>query len=100
MAAYSVSGNSTEIKKCGSDMQRLAGDLDNVLRKTDTAVDNMESNGFVGGAAEQLTSIYEELSADLKKYAKKFRVMGENIEKSGKNLEQVDLAAKSSLVRK
>ena len=100
MAGFSVQGNHAEIKKCGKDMQNLATELSTLLKSTDTSVENMEKSGFAGGPAEQLTSIYTELSADLKKYLKRFTVLGENLEKSGMNLEQVELNAKSTLVRK
>ncbi|SKC01041.1 Proteins of 100 residues with WXG [Lachnospiraceae bacterium] len=100
MAGYNVKGNIGDIKKAGSDMQKLASDLQHVLGQTNKSVQEMEGNGFVGGAADQLTKIYTELSAELLKHSKKVNVLGENIEKSGKNLEEVERAAKSSLVRK
>lgn len=95
----SVQGNHAQIKKCGKDMQNLATELSTLLKSTDTSVENMEKNGFAGGPAEQLTSIYTELSADLKKYLKRFTILGEDIEKSGINLEKVGLMSKSTLVR-
>lgn len=98
--ANSVKGNPAEIKKCGKDMQNLAIELSTLLKKTDTSVENMEKNGFTGGPAEQLTSMYTDLSSDLRKYIKRFTILGEEIEKSGINLEQIALNAKSTLVRK
>ncbi|MCR4567431.1 MAG: WXG100 family type VII secretion target [Pseudobutyrivibrio sp.] len=92
-----IGGDSGQIAESGSKLVTFAGDLRDTLGKLRTDVDDVSAEGIFGDSAQTLIDVYNQLDADLHKYADTLENLGGNVKTSATNLEDIDSAHSSGL---